>query len=175
MFDPTGLAEDVTVEAVQQALHGELYSKALLLSLRLKEEGLLKHVLLCTPRKQVCTRPSICGCIAAGLELDVYLLSVQVAWVAASMPASAISQLFTVLADLLGANAHLEFVLIWLQAVCTHHSQSLCAAGGSARAHVLPALRGVHKGLCRMHEDLGAACQANIYTLQYLLTSVQSG
>lgn len=53
MFDPTDLAEDVTVEAARRALHHGMYLKALLLALRLKEAELLEHVLLSTPGKQV--------------------------------------------------------------------------------------------------------------------------
>lgn len=53
VFDPTDLAEDVTVEAAHRALQHSMYLKALLLALRLKEAELLEHVLLSTPEDQV--------------------------------------------------------------------------------------------------------------------------
>ena len=53
IFDPTDLAEDVTIEAARRALQHRMYLKALLLALRLKEPELLEHVLLSTPGDQV--------------------------------------------------------------------------------------------------------------------------
>jgi hypothetical protein len=38
----------------------------------------------------------------------------------------------------------------------------------AAAAAALPALRSLQKSLTRTHEDLAAAAEANVYTLEYL-------
>jgi len=54
------------------------------------------------------------------------------------------------------------------------HGPSLEAAASgvgraaAAAAAALPALRSLQKSLTRTHEDLAAAAEANVYTLEYL-------
>ena len=53
VFDPTDLGEDVTPQAVHQAVRQKLYLKALLTAFRLQNTGLMQHALLSTPASEV--------------------------------------------------------------------------------------------------------------------------
>jgi hypothetical protein len=57
VFDPTDLAEDITPQAAHAALGARAYLRALLISLRLKDADLIRHVVLSTPAPEVCARP----------------------------------------------------------------------------------------------------------------------
>jgi periodic tryptophan protein 2 len=78
-----------------------------------------------------------------------------------------LSPVLTSLAELLSSSPHAEFLLRWLHALCVAHGAALQQTGLSA-AGAAPALRGLQKALGRMHADLSAACDANLYTLRYL-------
>jgi hypothetical protein len=52
-FDPTDLSEGLTPAAFRAALGGRAFVRALLIALRLGDEGLVKHGVLCTPPGQV--------------------------------------------------------------------------------------------------------------------------
>jgi len=73
-FDPTDLEEAVTPEAARQALSQHQYVKALLLTLRLKDTDMLRHMMLSVPDQEV--RPSsllplpALSLSAAGLKED---------------------------------------------------------------------------------------------------------
>ncbi len=96
---------------------------------------------------------------------------------ASAIPSAFAPQVLVALAGYLEESAHLEFVLQWARSLCVSHGPHLeSAAGGVGRnaavaASCLPALRGLHKALVRVHEDLAGACEGAIYTLNYLLTA----
>ena len=101
---------------------------------------------------------------------------------AAAIPASGLADVLSALGDLLQSSPFLEFLLAWTAAVCTHHSSAIqiaCqAAPGQARGvmssgagssqGVLPALRALNRGIGKLHEDLGQAAEANLFSLKYL-------
>ena len=101
---------------------------------------------------------------------------------AAAIPASGLADVLSALGDLLQSSPFLEYLLAWTAAVCTHHSsaiQTACqAAPGQARGMmssgagssqgVLPALRALNRGVGKLHEDLGQAAEANLFSLKYL-------
>lgn len=45
------------------------------------------------------------------------------------------------------------------------------AIQGSGSGAALPALRSLQKALTRLHEDLAATCDANMYALEYLCSA----
>lgn len=138
-FDPTELTEDLTPAAAHAALAAHAYPRALLIALRLKDPHLQRHVLLSTPAQHM-------------------------AAVTAAIPAAFVPQLLGAVAELMTDSPHVQFLLQWVRTLCTRHGQQLSSGSG---AH-LPVLRAVQKSLNRMHSDLGAACESNVYTLDFL-------
>ena len=56
----------------------------------------------------------------------------------------------------------------WVKALCVRHGAAIQSSGvGGA----LPALRALQKALTRLHEDLAATCEGNMYTLEYLCSA----
>ncbi|KAJ7962897.1 periodic tryptophan protein 2-like [Quillaja saponaria] len=93
IFDPTDLDIDVTPEAVDAALSDGQPTRALILSLRLNEDTLIKK------------------CIFAVSPVDLPA-------VASSIPYRYLQRLIEALADLLEGCPHLEFILKWSQELC---------------------------------------------------------
>ncbi|KAG2492638.1 hypothetical protein HYH03_009054 [Edaphochlamys debaryana] len=163
VFDPTDLDTALTPAAARAALASGQPLRALLLALRLGEPGLVRHVVLATP-------PAAVGAVAAGL------------------PGAFVPTVLAALAEAAADCPHLEFLLGWVRAVAGAHGAALQAAGGgggggggvvaarlagAARGgvpagSVAPALRSLQKVLGRLHGDLAAAAEANLYALDYL-------
>jgi hypothetical protein len=76
-------------------------------------------------------------------------------------------QVLTLLAEQLAVSPHLEFLLIWVRAMCVAHGPALEGSGSGGK--VMPALRSLQKVLGRTHDDLSAACEGNLYMLDYLV------
>ncbi|KAK1311629.1 hypothetical protein QJS10_CPA07g00836 [Acorus calamus] len=129
IFDPTDLDIDVTPEAVDEALKNAQLQRALLLSLRLNEESLIKK------------------CI-----LSVKLLDIPA--VAASIPVRYLQRLIEVFSDLLENCPHLEFLLQWCQELCKAHGNFIKQ---NSRG-LLPSLRSLQKAITRLHQDLAETC-----------------
>ena len=56
----------------------------------------------------------------------------------------------------------------WVKALCVRHGAAIQSSGvGGA----MPALRSLQKALTRLHEDLAATCEGNMYTLDYLCSA----
>ncbi len=92
----------------------------------------------------------------------------QVSNVAAGVPSASVPQMLVALASYLADSPHLEFLLGWLQHVCVKHGRTLQS---EKAAVVMPAIRSLQRVLGKTHEDLSAACDSNLYTLQYLCAS----
>ncbi|KAL3138072.1 hypothetical protein ABBQ38_005303 [Trebouxia sp. C0009 RCD-2024] len=146
VFDPTHLTEDITPAAAYKALGNRAFVRALLIALRLKDPDVLRHVIMSTPPNQVST-------------------------VAAGVPSSSVSQVLVALASYLADSPHLEFLLCWLRHVCLKHGKTL---QHEKAAVVMPAIRSLQRVLSKTHEDLSAACDSNLYTLQYLCAAGQN-
>ncbi|KAF9619369.1 hypothetical protein IFM89_006556 [Coptis chinensis] len=142
MFDPTDLDMDVTPEAVDVALSENKPNRALLLSLRLNEDSLIKRCLLSVN-------------------------PVDIPAVAASIPMRYLQRLIEALADLLENCPHLEFILRWCQELCKAHGHSIQQNSRS----LLPALRSLQKAITRLHTDLADTCSSNEYMLRYLCST----
>lgn len=142
IFDPTDLDIDVTPEAVDAALNDGQPKRALILSLRLNEDALIKK------------------CIIA-------VSPAEVPAVASSVPFKHLQRLLEALAHLLENCPHLEFVLRWCQELCKVHGPSI----QHNSRNLLPALKSLQKAITRSHQDLADTCSSNEYMLQYLCST----
>ncbi|KAL6497063.1 U3 snoRNP protein [Orobanche gracilis] len=146
IFDPTDLDIDVTPEAVDDALKDDQPKRALILSLRMNEDTIIKK------------------CIVAVSPSDIPV-------VASSVPSKYLQRLIEALADLLEKCPHLEFILRW----CQERVIEICKAHGNTiqqnSRNLLPALRSLQKSVTRLHQDLADTCSSNEYMLQYLCST----
>lgn len=177
MFYFSGYA---VIQAVDAALSEDQPNKALILSLRLNEDTLIKK------------------CIFAVSPADIPAVTL-------SIPYRYLQRLIEAFADVLESCPHLEFILRWSQVyfrhnfqlfqlilfilhadnICTvllsrSHSwiviwfvwQELCKAHGNSiqqnSRNLLPALISLNKAITRIHQDLQETCSSNQYKLQYL-------
>lgn len=139
IFDPTDLDIDVTPEAVDAALNEDQPNRALILSLRLNEDNLIKK------------------CIFAIRPVDIPA-------VASSIPYRYMQRLIEALSDLLESCPHLEFMLRWCQELCKTHGNTI----QQNSRNLLPSLKSLQKSITRIHQDLADTCSSNEYMLQYL-------
>lgn len=142
IFDPTDLDIDVTPEAVDAALNEDQTSRALILSLRLNEDSLMKK------------------CILSVSPADIPA-------VASSIPFRYLQRLIEALTELMESCPYLEFILRWCQEICKAHGNSI----QQNSRNLLPALKSLQKAVTSFHQDLAEICSSNEYTLRYL-TSV---
>nr|CAN74744.1 hypothetical protein VITISV_033250 [Vitis vinifera] len=142
IFDPTDLDIDVTPEAVDAALSEGQPSRALILSLRLNEDSLIKK------------------CIFAVSPVDIPA-------VASSVPLRYLQRLIEAFADLLESCPYLEFILRWCQELCKAHGHSI----QQNSRNLLPSLKSLQKAMARLHQDLADSCSSNEYLLRYLCTT----
>ncbi|KAJ9692558.1 hypothetical protein PVL29_011551 [Vitis rotundifolia] len=142
IFDPTDLDIDVTPEAVDAALSEGQPSRALILSLRLNEDTLIKK------------------CIFAVSPVDIPA-------VASSVPLRYLQRLIEAFADLLESCPYLEFILRWCQELCKAHGHSI----QQNSRNLLPSLNSLQKAMARLHQDLADTCSSNEYLLRYLCTN----
>ncbi|XP_059642229.1 periodic tryptophan protein 2 [Cornus florida] len=142
IFDPTDLDLDVTPEAVDVALSEDQPNRALVLSLRLNEDALIKK------------------CILAINPVDIPA-------VASSVPFRYLQRLIEAFANLLENCPHLELVLRWSQELCKAHGHSI----QQNSRNLLPALKSLQKAITRLHQDLADTCSSNEYLLRYLCST----
>ncbi|KAJ0924868.1 putative transcription factor WD40-like family [Helianthus annuus] len=142
IFDPTDLDIDVTPEAIEAALGENQPSRALILSLRLNEDNLIKK------------------CIVAVAPVDIKA-------VVASIPFKYLNRLIQTFAELLENCPHLEFILRWCQELSKCHGHSI----QQNSRNLLPALKSLQKAITRLHQDLGDTCSSNEYMLRYLCST----
>lgn len=95
----------------------------------------------------------------------------QVSSVTAGIPSASVAQVLVALAAYLADSPHLEFLLGWLRDVCVKHGKTL---QNEKAAAVMPAFRSLQRVLGKTHEDLAAASDSNLYTLQYLCVAGQN-
>ncbi|XP_010250001.1 PREDICTED: periodic tryptophan protein 2 homolog [Nelumbo nucifera] len=142
VFDPTDLDIDVTPEAVDEALNEDQPARALLLSLRLNEDALIKK------------------CILSVNPVDILA-------VVSSIPFRYLQRLIEAIADHMENSRHLELILKWWQELCKAHGHHIQQNSRSLR----PSLRSLEKAIIRSHQDLAEACSSNEYTLQYICST----
>ncbi|KAL1551424.1 U3 snoRNP protein [Salvia divinorum] len=145
IFDPTDLDIDVTPEAVDGALKEDEPKRALILSLRLNEDTIIKK------------------CIVAVSPVDIPA-------VASAVPVRYLLRLVQALGDLLEQSPHLEFILRWCQELCKAHGSSI----QQNSRNLLPALKSLQKAVTTLHQDLADTCSSNEYMLRYLCSTSNS-
>uniref|UniRef100_A0A0E0ITM6 Small-subunit processome Utp12 domain-containing protein n=1 Tax=Oryza nivara TaxID=4536 RepID=A0A0E0ITM6_ORYNI len=142
IFDPTDLDIDVTPEKVEEALEENQQQRALLLSLRLNEDSLIKKCIFSVDPSNV---RAICS----------------------STPLKYLQRLIEAFSDLLESCPHLEFILLWSQELCKIHGNYI----QQNSRPLLPALKSLQKSITRIHQDLADTCSSNEYMLKYLCSS----
>ena len=154
LFDPTDLTENLTPAAFHAALAAKAYVRALLISLRLNDQSLLRHGLMSVPVSQVST-------------------------VAAALPAVVLERVLEGLVACMNDSPHLEFLLQWVRSLLVKHGEAVAAwaVGGSSSssaggvAAVMPVFRALQQVLNRVHDDLKGAADENLYLLEYVLAA----
>ncbi|KAG0456274.1 hypothetical protein HPP92_024062 [Vanilla planifolia] len=142
IFDPTDLDIDVTPEAVDSALAEAQLQRALLLSLRLNDDCLIKKCIFAV-------RPS------------------DIAAIASSIPFKYLQRLIEAFSALLESCPHLEFILLWCQELCKVHGNFI----HQNSRNLLPSLRSLQKSITKLHQDLMNICSSNEYMLRYLCST----
>jgi hypothetical protein len=90
---------------------------------------------------------------------------VQVLSVASGVPTSSLSTVLAALAEAMVQSPHLEFVLDFVQAICTVHGGAIQSLAAS---QVQAPLRALQRVVGQVHDQLSSASDSNMYTLQYL-------
>lgn len=149
-----------------QALSASAFVRALLIALRLGDNQLLQHGIMSVPPSQVVPT-------------------------AKQLPALFLQQLLSTLVELLDSSPHMEFLLCWVKALLVAHGPVLAAAAGGATAlraavagggssgagaaaaaaggGVVSTLRALQQVVGRLHQDLSATAEGNVYLLNYLV------
>ncbi|KDO23505.1 hypothetical protein SPRG_11427 [Saprolegnia parasitica CBS 223.65] len=138
-FDPFDLDEDITPDTIRATLARHEFTKALLMSLHLNEEPLIRLCLESVPNDSIV--------LVAQSLTDTYL-----------------KRLLTLLAKGLGESPHLEFYLSWSLAILNAHGPMLQAHS----VEFLSTLRALQKSIVIHFSELSRVCNDNQYTLDYL-------
>ena len=139
-FDPTDLAEDVSVPTAHRLLGSGQPLQALLVATRLNDPALTAHCLFSVPGDQV-------------------------AAVAAQLPGAAVVPVLRVVADAVAGSPHVAFALRWARALLERHGDVLRAA---PRTEVMPALRALQHGMRGSVDRLAPSVEQCLYKLSYL-------
>lgn len=141
-FDPFELGEDITMDAVDEALELGQHARATLLALNLNEAAAVSKAVDACP-------------------VDSIRLVVQ------AVPRMFIPRLVTQLAGMLSPNsphsAHLEFALAWVLGLLQEHADTL-----KLNENVAAGLHLLKKALLAHRETLAKLCETNAYTLDFL-------
>lgn len=141
-FDPFDLDLDVTPSTTLMTLNeNHDYLQALVMSFRLNEAPLIKHVYNAIPI------PSI-------------------SLVVADLPPVYLPRLLRVVAQATDESPRLEYNLKWLQALLTAHGAAL----KEQAAKFTPELRALQKCVARVQAELTRLSQDNVYVLEYLMS-----
>ena len=138
-FDPFDLKEEVTPTSIKYALAGEEWNKALVYSLHLNEEELIKKVLQSIPFSQI--QPTC-----------------------AVVPRLFLARLFQVLCSQVTATAYIEYYITWIVWLLKIHGEYIRT---NLRKY-LPVLRAIQKCLIEHYNLCKNTSDMNLYSLQYL-------
>ena len=141
-FDPFQLGEDVTLDALEEALASNRYSRAALLALHLNEPSATLRMIDATP-------------VAA------------IRSVAKAIPRIFIKELLTQLARRLVQAPHLEHSMEWITAVLEEHSDAL-RSDASTSAGVLAVLHQVQKAILFHRDSVSKLAEDNKNSLAFI-------
>lgn len=141
LFDPIDLDLAITPASTLHVLHTEKdYLKALVMAFRLNEAPLLRQVFEGIPYPNI-------------------------ALVVAELPIVYIPRLLRFVAMQTEQSPHLEFCLLWIQAILVAHGQWV----GDNRMLVDAELRIVGRAVGRIRDDLRRLADENVYLIDYLV------
>ena len=126
IFDPFDLDIEITPKTIRDTLQNQDYSLALMQSLRLNEEALILQVLEKTPYQSID--------LIVGSMSDTY-----------------VDKLMSFIATQIEKSAHIEFYLIWSQAILYKHGNRIKQRALSKMA----VLCNLEKSLTKKFDDLG--------------------
>jgi periodic tryptophan protein 2 len=142
LFDPIDLDLAITPSSTLHVLqHEKDYLKALVMAFRLNESPLIRRVFEAIP-------PS------------------DISHVVAELPIVYVPRLLRFVAMQTEESPHLEFCLLWVQAILTSHGQWV----GDNRILVDSELRIVSRAVGRIRDDLRRLAEENVYLVEYLLS-----
>ena len=142
LFDPIDLDLDVTPASTQHVLEKEKdYLKALVMAFRLNEALLVRKVFEGIPHSDI------------ALVVD-------------ELPVVYLPRLLRFVANQAEESPHLEFCLLWIQAILVSHGQWVSDNRGSIEAE----LRTVNRAVAKIRDELRRLAEENVYTIDYLLT-----
>lgn len=142
LFDPFDLDLAVTPSSTLHVLEKERdYLKALVMAFRLNEAPLVRKVFEGIPHS------------------DISL-------VVEELPVVYIPRLLRFVANQAEESPHLEFCLLWIQALLVSHGQWLSDNRGSIEAE----LRTVNRAVAKIRDELRRLAEENVYTIDYLLS-----
>jgi len=139
-FDPFDLSIDLTPQSIISVLSSREFLKALVMAFRLTEKPLIQRVYESIPRG------------------DIRLISRQ-------LPVVYVPQLLRFVADHLERSPHLEFDLVWANALLMAHGRYLRERSGEFAS----VFRALQKGLTNFEQSISRLCDENTSTLLYLM------
>ncbi|KAF7966822.1 hypothetical protein HWV62_36959, partial [Athelia sp. TMB] len=139
-FDPFDLSLDLTPQSIVAVLGSGEFLKALVMAFRLAEKPLIQRVYESVPRG------------------DVRLISRQ-------LPLLYVPQLLRFVAEHLEKSPHLEFDLVWANALLMAHGRYLRERSGEFAS----VFRALQKGLTDVEQSISRLCDENTSTLAYLI------
>ncbi|KAI5852995.1 WD40-repeat-containing domain protein [Morchella snyderi] len=139
IFDPFDLDVDVTPAAT---LAEKDYVKALVMSFRLNERYLIHRVYETIPPE------------------DIKL-------VVRELPVVYLARLLRFVAEMAEETPHVEFALLWIEAVLSKHGRVIKERRGEFETE----MRSVAKSVQRIQSELARLADENVYTLEFLLSA----
>lgn len=147
LFDPIDLDLAVTPASTLHVLHKEKdYLKALVMGFRLNEAPLLKQVFEGIPHSSI-------------------------SLVVEQLPVVYVPRLLRFVAVQTEGSPHLEFCLLWIQAILVSHGQWVADNRGTVDSE----LRIVSRAIGRIRDELRRMADENVYMIDYLLGQPAAG
>lgn len=125
LFDPFDLEIDITPDTVMEALEEPDYLRALCMALRLNEKSVTHRVFEAIP-------------------------SDTIPLVAPALPQKYLDKLLPFIGAHMETSPHIEYHLLWVNSLLSAHGAYL----RSHRGEYQPVFRALHKGVCRVRDDV---------------------
>lgn len=140
LFDPLDLDIDLTVDSTLETLKEKQYLTALIMAFRLNERPLIQRVYESIP--------------VGNIEI-----------IATDFPPVYLERMFKFMASVLEDSPHIEYHLLWIQALITAHGPFMLQ-----RRHEFAAvMRSIGKFVTKINKDFIKVASNNIYYVQFLL------
>ena len=142
LFDPIDLDLAVTPASTLHVLHQDKdYLKALVMAFRLNEAALVRQVFEGIP-------------------------PTSIALIVKEVPSVYLPRLLRFVAEQTEESPHLEFCLLWIQAILVSHGQWVSENRGDIDAE----MRNISRAVARIRDELRRLGEENVYMIDYLLS-----